>query len=451
MSDVIAAIITPVGEGAIGTLRLSGDEAFSVADKIFVSKKRISEMEGYTAALGKVLDSRGEKLDEAVALVFRAPRSFTGENTVEISVHGGVFVLKEALRSALSAGARLAHAGEFTRRAFENKKLSLMEAESIMTLIHAGGEQEIKMARALKDGAVGGQIEAIKNRLLTVLAGVAVFSDYPDDDLPEADCEHIKGDLETLKEELSALIRNYDAGKIIREGIDTVIVGAPNVGKSTLMNMLSRFERSIVTPIAGTTRDVIEETVRVGDITLRLSDTAGVHEAGDEVESIGVELACKKARDAQLVLAVFDGSKPLSPDDREILSLIKDSRAVAVVNKSDLTPVLTEADFCPLPTVFISARDGLGEDALIKAIAEITVSENLSPNTAVLVNERQRDCAARALKGVTEALSATTMGYTLDAVGICADEALEALLELSGERITEAVADEVFSRFCVGK
>ena len=453
MSEAIAAISTPLGMGGIATVRVSGDDAVAVADKIFKAKKNIklADMSGYSAAFGAVCDSDGGKIDDAVALVFRAPKSFTGEDVVELSVHGGIYVVRRVLRAALDAGARLAEAGEFTRRAYENKKMNLMEAESIMSLISASGEQELKMARSLKDGAVSAEILKIKDTLLTVLAGVAVFSDYPDEDLPEAAPENIRADLEKINTALETLIKNYDLGKIIREGVDVAIIGAPNVGKSTLMNMLSRTERSIVTSIAGTTRDVIEETVSIGDVVLKLADTAGVRATADEVEAIGVSLATRRAENAQLLLAVFDGGRPLGEDDREILKLIENNNAIVIINKSDCEQKIEMAELSAYEPVLISAKEKRGEEELALRIKEKVGLCALSPDAAVLSNERQRSCAARAKTAIEEAIAADDMGYTLDAIGICADEALSALLELTGERITEAVANEVFSRFCVGK
>lgn len=452
MSATIAAISTPLGEGGIGVVRISGENARAVADKIFrsVSGKRISEMAGYTAAFGKVYNG-DTAVDEAVALVFSAPKSYTGEDVVELSVHGGVFITREVLRAACEQGARLAEPGEFTRRAFENKKMNLLETESVMALIQADGMQSLLMASALKDGSAGKKINSIKDELLRVLAAVAVFSDYPDEDLPEADIGNVKRDLESIKAALEALIRDYDTGRLIRDGIDTAILGAPNVGKSTLMNLLSRSERSIVTSIAGTTRDIVEETVRIGDIKLRLADTAGVHETADAVEAIGVTRAKERAEKAQLILAVFDGSRELEDSDREILSFIKKRKCIVIVNKSDCEQVLDASVFDGFKTVFISAMSGEGKAMLEDAIKEITGTAYLSPSAAVLSSERQRDCAHRALVSTAEALETMAAGYTLDAIGICADEALEALLELTGERVSEAVANEVFSRFCVGK
>ena len=452
MSTTIAAISTPLGEGGIGTVRISGDRAREIADKIFKSKsgKKISDAKGYTALFGAVYQDEN-MLDEAVALIFAAPKSYTGEDVVELSVHGGVYVTRELLRAALSAGATAAAAGEFTLRAFQNGKMNLSEAESVMALIGAKGEQELKMALESKTGRVYREIEEIKNELLSVEASMAVFADYPDEDLPEADADNVKDKLLKIKEALYKLLSNFSAGKVIREGIATAIIGAPNVGKSTLMNMLTGDERSIVTSVAGTTRDIVEETVRVGEVTLRLADTAGVRQTGDEVETIGVELAFKKAEQSQLILAVFDGARALSNDDKEILKLIKDKTAIVIINKADKELVLKGEEFLPHTAVFISAKTGEGKEELINAITQCSGANNLGPDAAVLINERQRDCAQRAYECVCEALYTMDSGFTLDAVGICADEALSSLLELTGERVTEAVTREVFSRFCVGK
>ncbi len=452
MSTTIAAISTPLGEGGIGTVRISGGSAREIADKVFKSKsgKKIAEAKGYTALFGAVYEN-GQMLDEAVALTFAAPKSYTGEDVIELSVHGGVYITRSLLRAVIAAGATPAAAGEFTRRAFENGKMDLSAAESVMALISAQGEQELKIALASKTGRVHNEIEKIKTDLLAVEAAMAVYADYPDEDLPEADADTVKAKLEDCKKALFALLSNFDAGKIVREGIKTAIIGAPNVGKSTLMNMLSGDTRSIVTAVAGTTRDIVEETVRVGDIRLSLADTAGVHETDDEVESIGVELACKAAAESQLILAVFDGTKPLDADDRRILEIIKDKNAVAVVNKADKPLCVDLNEFMSLSPILISAKEGTGATELKTAINKASGVYNLRSDVAVLTTERQRDCANRAYGAVCEAIDTMENGFTLDAVGICADDALAALLELSGERVTEAVTNEVFSRFCVGK
>lgn len=451
MSTTIAAISTPQGEGGIGTVRISGEDARKIADKVFasVSGKKIAAAQGYTAMFGKVYGSEGD-IDEAVALIFAAPRSYTGEDVVELSVHGGATPTRLLLRAVLEAGATPAGAGEFTRRAFQNGKLDLAEAESVMSIIAAQGGQDLRLALAAKNGRISKEIRDIRKKLLAVDASMAVFADYPDEDLPELNSDTIKQNLYDVKEGLEHLLINYDKGKILREGLSCAIIGAPNVGKSTLMNLLSGDNRSIVTPIAGTTRDVIEETVRLGDITLRLADTAGVRAAADEVEKIGVDLACERAKSAELIIAVFDGSRELCEDDRRILSLIGDSPAIAVINKQDL-PQCINANEIKIPTVYISAKSGNGEHELAEKIANVAGTASLSPDRAVLQSERQRACAYRAKESVREAIETMENGFTLDAVGICADEALEALLELTGERVTEAVADEVFSRFCVGK
>lgn len=448
----IAAISTALGEGGIAVIRISGDNAISVADKCFksVSGKKLSELSGYQALKGFVY-SKEELLDEAVALVFKAPKSYTGEDTVEISVHGGTLLARQVLRAILECGAVIAERGEFTKRAFLNGKLDLAKAESVMGLISAQNDAALRISREAHSGRISCEIEGIIEKLLETAASLAAFTDYPDDDFPELSKEQFSVLLNSAEQLLYKLLKTYDAGKILREGIDCAIVGKPNVGKSTLMNMLSGTERSIVTDIAGTTRDIVEETVNIGDIVLRLSDTAGIHTTGDTVEKLGVDKALQKIANAALILAVFDASNPLSSDDTRLLQDIKNKKAIVILNKSDLDVKIDASAFEGLPLVEISAKTGEGKDELEKAIVTITETNLLEPDAAILISERQRSCVGEAQTAVKEALLALEQGYTLDAVGVCIDDALNALLALTGKRVTEEVTNEVFKRFCVGK
>lgn len=448
----IAAIATPLGEGSIATVRISGKDAPQVADKIFksASGKKVASLGGYKALYGSVYS--GEKIiDNAVVLNFKAPKSYTGENVVEISVHGGRIVIKNVLRAALDAGAFLAEPGEFTKRAFLNGKLDLVEAEAVMGIISAHSKAELDLSFSSLSGKVSSQINNIKEKLLEAAASIAFFADYPDEELPELNNQNFYKMLNVAHQSLNDMLSNFDAGKILREGVDTAIVGKPNVGKSTLMNLLSHKNRSIVTEIAGTTRDIIEDTVMVGDIMLNLADTAGIHKTDDVVESVGVKLAEEKKNTAQLILAVFDLSRPLDDNDLEILNSIKGKNAIVVLNKTDISGNVPQGVFDGFKTVLVSAKNGLGEQELIKAIAEITKVSSINPDSAVLGSERQRGCALRARDAISAAINALESGTTIDAVGVCIDDALAALYELTGERATNTVTNEIFKRFCVGK
>lgn len=452
MPKTIAAAATPLGESSVGVIRISGDDAIAVADRVFFafSGKKLSSLKGYTAAYGEI--KSGEKvLDDAVALVFRAPKSYTGEDVVEISVHGGRLIIRDILRLIYENGASAAQPGEFTKRAFLNGKTDLTKAESIMGLISAKSEAELKMSRAAHTGAVSEKIEGIENALKEADASIAAYHDYPDEDIEGLNYDNFLKMLESAENSLKVLLESYDAGKILREGIDTVIVGKPNVGKSTLMNMLSGTERSIVTDVAGTTRDIVEDTVTAGDIVLRLADTAGIHKTGDKVESIGVSRAESRIDTAGLVLAVFDGSNPLDSDDYALIEKIRNKNVIIIINKCDLESKMDFNVFKAFKTVNISAAKGTGYNELCREIENIAGTADLDPDSAVLANERQRDCAVRAFDAVSEAKSALIGGATFDAVGVCVDDALSALFELTGKRVTNEVTDEIFRRFCVGK
>ncbi len=448
----IAAIATPLGEGSLGVIRISGENAIAVADKVFyaMSGVKLNNLSGYSAAYGEIKEN-DKVLDDAVALVFKAPKSYTGEDVVEISIHGGRLMLKSVLRLILQNGAFLAEPGEFTKRAFLNGKLDLTKAESIMGLISANSEAELRLSRAAHIGRVSQKIQKIEADLVSADASIAAFSDYPEEDIEGLNYDNFLNMLNSAKVEIEKMLSTYDAGRVLREGIETVIVGKPNVGKSTLMNMLSGAERSIVTDVAGTTRDVIEDTVTVGDITLRLADTAGIHTTNDAVESIGVQRAKDRIENAELVLAVFDCTSPLDNDDLNLLQSIKCKNTIIIVNKSDLKNNIDMTAFSDLRVVIVSAKNNTGYEELSKQIAEISGTANLNPDTAVLMGERQRACTQRALDAVIEAINALTAGQTMDAVGVCVDDAIAALFELTGKRVTNEVTDEIFRKFCVGK
>lgn len=450
--QTIAAIATPLGESSIGVIRISGDDAVAVADRVFFpfSGGALANLSGYSARYGEIKD--GDKvLDDAVALVFKAPKSYTGEDVVEISVHGGRIILVEALRLILNNGAVAAEPGEFTKRAFLNGKMDLTKAESIMGLISARSESQLKLSRAAHLGKISDKINRIIELLVGAGASIAAFSDYPDEDIEGLDYDNFLKMLEGVKTELEQMLSNYDAGKVLREGIDTVIIGKPNVGKSTLMNLLSGAQRSIVTEIAGTTRDVVEDTVTVAGITLRLADTAGIRETDDKVESIGVDLAKQRAENAQLVLAVFDATDNADENDIKIINSLSVANTVIIINKTDVDKKIDSSLFSGFKTVEISAKNGSGYDKLEEAILSVSVTADLDPDDAVLINERQRSCSVNALDAVNEAINALVCGNTMDAVGVCVDDALSELYALTGKRVTNEVTDEIFRRFCVGK
>lgn len=449
----IAAIATPLGEGGIGVIRISGNEAISVADKCFTafSGEKLSTLGGYQASYGRVTDRDGNTLDDAVALIFRAPKSYTGENVVEISVHGGTVITRQVLRRILECGATLATGGEFTKRAFLNGKLDLTKAESVMGLISARSDAAAKISRGAREGRISRDTEDILEKLLETAASLAAYADYPDEDIPNLTQENFSALLDECYVKCEKLISTYDTGRIIREGINCAIVGKPNVGKSTLMNMLCGSDRSIVTDIAGTTRDVVENVVNVGDITLNLADTAGIHSTNDTVEKFGVDKAIEKIENAELLLAVFDSSTPLDDNDRQLLGSIKDKKCIIVLNKTDLNAAFDKKALGDFEIIELSAKLGEGAAELCRAINRICKTEMLSPDDTVLISERQRDCVRRALDAVISARDALICGMTLDAVGVCVDDAIAALLELTGKRVTNEVCDEIFKRFCVGK
>lgn len=455
MSKTIAAIATPAAPAGLGVIRISGREALTVAGRIFrpaAKNKELESIPGYTALYGHVYDEEGD-IDDCVALVFRAPHSYTGENVVELSCHGGLYLLRRVLRAVIAAGAAPAAAGEFTRRAFVNGKMDLTGAEAVMELIAAQGDLAARTALAAREGLLYRRLEGVKDRLLGLAAGYAAYVDYPDEDIPELKPEAMAADLRKAEQELTTLLETFDAGRMLREGVDTAIVGSPNVGKSTLMNLLAGCERSIVTSLPGTTRDVVEETVRLGDVVLRLSDTAGIRETEDLVEGIGVRRSRDRLASAALVLAVFDGSRPMTEDDREVARCAAAGPAVAVVNKADLPAAAELEEIRRLfpETVVISAEKGEGLEELSTAVARVTGVAGLNAAEPLLATERQRDCAARALDCVLEALGALDAGMALDAAAVSVDGAITAILELTGERTTDAVVDQVFARFCVGK
>lgn len=453
-TSTVAAIATPNAAGGIGIVRISGGDAIAVADKVFsaVSGKPLSKAAGYSAHFGTVsLD--GKPIDEAIALVFRAPKSYTGEDTVELSCHGGVYIVRQVLRAVLNAGAQPAGPGEFTKRAFLNGRIDLAKAESVMSLISAQGEQAASAAFNTLEGRLSGRIESVAHSIINVCAHLSAWVDYPDEDIEELSTDELEKTFSAAQSELESLISGFENGKAVTQGVDTVIVGRPNVGKSTLMNLLSGCERSIVTDVPGTTRDIVEQTVRVGENLLRLADTAGIHDTDNKIESIGVELAKKRLSRAELVIAVFDGAQKLTDEDMEIIDFCSGRRSLAVVNKSDLGFVC-DTDYiksCFGAYVELSARTAQGGGELEKVLSDLLGTSNFDPSAAALTSERQRNCCVRALDSIKEARSALESGVTLDAVNVCADCAVDALLELTGERAGEAVVNEVFSQFCVGK
>ncbi len=478
--QAICAVSTPLSEGALSVIRISGADALTIAEKIFrrADGGKVCDMAGYTCAYGNVVGSEGI-IDDAVLTVFRAPRSYTGENTAEISCHGGVYVTKKILRLCCENGARPAQRGEFTKLAFLNGKMSLTQAEAVMDVITAQDELSLRSADRIKQGELFTRTENLRQRLIKLLGALAAWADYPEDDIPELSGEQLCETLTESVETVRRLLKNYDNGMLLKKGIPTAIAGKPNVGKSTLMNLLLGYQRAIVTDIAGTTRDVIEESVQLGSVTLRLSDTAGLRGGADRIESIGIELAKKRIADSALVIAVFDGSQPPDEEDIKLAEQLKASgqRVIFLINKVDISKednAHLYSELCrndarinsgidarinagndarinaSIDAIEISAKTGAGRERLVQRIEEMFGAAG-DDDSLLFINERQKDCLDRAEKRLTAALDALSGGMTIDAVTIDLTQAAEALSELIGESVTESVIEEVFSNFCVGK
>ena len=454
MEKTIAAVATGNAAGGIGVIRISGERAIEIADKVFKSADGSSllNLEGYRAKFGNIV-SDGKMLDNAVALVFRAPTSYTGENVCELSVHGGLFIVEKTLEAVFKAGAEPAEAGEFTKRAFLNGKMDLTQAESVADLISAEGETAVQASFNALQGSLSNKINGILDSLMDCSANLAAWVDYPDEEIPDMDDTALGDTIINAARDLKSLIVNYDSGRAMVQGIDTAIVGRPNAGKSTLMNLLVGKNKSIVTNIEGTTRDIVEESVRLGNLVLHLSDTAGLRKTNDLVESIGVERAYEKLDEAMLVLAVFDSNRKLTKEDLKLIEHCKGKKAIAIINKIDLTQradidLITSAfEKC----IFISAKKAESTKELEEAIKDMIGASQFDTSAPILANQRQKRCCETAMNYCFEAHTSLIMGITRDAVNVLVDAAIDELLSLTGRKANIEVVNNIFSKFCVGK
>jgi len=456
--NTIAAIATPPGTGGVGIVRISGENALEIAQKVFkpLGNKSVKDFSSHTVHLGKVLNEKGETLDEALFTYMKAPRSYTGEDVVELSCHGSTTSLRAVLKSIISAGATLAGRGEFTKRAFLNGKLDLAQAEAVIDIINSPGERALGSAVNQLEGRLSEAINKTRDKLVEVMAYIEAETDFPEDDVSGLSGDEVRLRLTESLKELKRLLSTANSGKIIREGISTVILGRPNVGKSSLLNSLLGENRAIVTDIPGTTRDIIEEYLTIGDIMLKITDTAGIRTTDDTVEKIGVDRALAEAQKAQLVLFVADLSVMPSSDDTELLKKIEGKPLVMVLNKSDKEINGSEKAYIGLlnsavPRVKISAVSGEGSPELEEIIKEMFHYGKIDENSVILTNMRHVESIMTAEKAIERTLEAFDSGIPADMLFIDIFEALTSLGEVVGMSVSEEIVDKIFEKFCVGK
>lgn len=457
MNDTIAAVATAMTASGIGIIRISGPDSRAITGKIYRSKggkKRIEEVPTHTINYGFIWDGE-EMIDEVLVMVMDGPRSYTGENTVEIDCHGGVLAMKRVLETVVKYGARPAEPGEFTKRAFLNGRIDLSQAEAVIDVINAKNEYALKSSVSQLRGAVQKVIREIREQIIYQIAYIESALDDPEHISIDGYGERLQEETGAIKEKINRLLDTVKEGKLMKEGIKTVIVGKPNAGKSSLLNILVGEERAIVTDIAGTTRDILEETIVLHGISLRMIDTAGIRNTEDVVEKIGVGKAIEYAKDADLVLYVVDASIPLDENDREIIKLLEDKKAVIILNKTDLKQVVEERDLRELadhPVVSISAKEEEGIDRLEQQIKEMFFEGNLTFNDEIYItNVRHKAALEEAKRSILLVEDSIEMGMPEDFYSIDLMNAYEALGSIIGEAVGEDLVNEIFSKFCTGK
>ncbi|WP_435168118.1 tRNA uridine-5-carboxymethylaminomethyl(34) synthesis GTPase MnmE [Paenibacillus glycanilyticus] len=456
--DTIAAISTAVGEGGIAIIRVSGPDAIEGTARIFRSRTDLRDAATHTLHYGHIIDPKnGEEVEEVIVTVMRGPRSFTAEDVVEINAHGGVVAVKKVLDQVLlQDGMRLAEPGEFTKRAFLNGRIDLMQAEAVIDLIRSKSDRAFSVARKQAEGILSKRIKALRQTVIELLAHIEVNIDYPEHDVEDLTSNYIREQSGSALEEIGKLLKTANEGKILREGIMTAIVGRPNVGKSSLLNMLAQENKAIVTDIPGTTRDVIEEYVTLNHIPLRLLDTAGIRETSDVVERIGVERSHNALEEADLILFVLNNNEPMHEDDRALLEKVKDRQLILIINKSDLESKLEMAEIEALVDeeriVRMSVREEEGLDRLEKAISKLFFEGQLDSGDLTYVsNVRHISLLKRAQQSLIDAIDASNTGIPIDLIQIDVRSAWESLGEILGDEVGDSLIDQIFSQFCLGK
>ena len=457
-ADTISAIATAVGESGIGIIRMSGCDAVAIADQLFCAAggQRVADSPSHRALYGRVVDEAGQTLDEVLCLVMRCPHSYTKEDVVELQCHGGNMPLQEILALTHRLGARPAEPGEFTKRAFLNGRLDLTQAQAVMDIIQSKTQASLHMAAGHLTGRFSASIKAARHHILELIAHLEAAIDFPEDDIDDIVLSDVVEQVTALRSQLAEMLRTAHTGRILREGLETAIIGKPNVGKSSLLNALLREQRAIVTEIPGTTRDSIEEYANIGGVPLRIIDTAGIRATEDLVEKIGVEKSRSCVKRASLVLALFDSSQPLTTEDEEILELIADKEAIVLLNKADLPPVVSPQllqDRLPgTQVLLISTTQETGMDSLEKAIVErVYGAVQPSGEPAFVSTVRQADILRRADDHLAAVQQTAADGLSLDFLVIDLRSAWEALGEITGETVGEDIIDQIFSQFCIGK
>ena len=457
--STIAAISTATGAGGIGIIRMSGKECFNILEKIFnpIKKESIDQIKGYTMKYGHIVDSKtGEKIDEVLVSYFKSPKSYTTENMCEINSHGGTVVERRILEQCLANGAELAEPGEFTKRAFLNGRIDLCEAEGIIDLINSKTESEAKASIKQLEGNLSKKINEIKEKILDIMADIEASIDYPEYDIEETTNEKAKRIIIKIKEEAEKLEKSFDTGKILKDGIKTAIIGKPNAGKSSLLNAILNEDRAIVSEIEGTTRDTIEEYINIKGITLKIIDTAGIRKTADKIEEIGVNKAISLAEDSDLIIAIFDNTRDLEEEDEKILDLIKDKKAIILLNKIDVKNSNLENNdkikSLNKPVVKISAKNNEGIEELYNTILNMfEINEIEMSDGNVITNIRHKNQITKAISALDGALNTIESKMPVDILAIYLKQTLEEISSITGDNVSQDIIDEIFAKFCLGK